>query len=133
MHFLEFTFSFRNTAFGTTSSKDLIKAEIKVFAICGCYVIIGVGSSFSYALSSAHLPGVTNALVEYFECEQTHYLGDVPTRSCDRSELDQYVNPVPTILGFSLLALYPTITLIYLLRKKRRPRAKRVISTSATP
>ena len=124
--------NFRNTC-AKASNKYLIKAEAKVVAICGCYVIIGLGSSFSYALSSASLPDITSELMEYFTCEQTHYVGEPGVQQCDRSELEQFVNPAPTILGFSLLALYPTMTLIYFLRKKRKPCAKQVVSHSTNP
>lgn len=100
-----------------------------MIAICCCYVVVGLGASFSYAISSSSLPGLENELSSYFECELSHH-GRSCGKSCSRSEFEQFLNPGPKILGYCLLALYPTITLVYFLRKRSKTQVKQTVSRS---
>ena len=93
--------------------------------ICCFYAVLGLGASFSYVISSSYLNVLKSELTDYFECESGGLNDD---QSCDRSEFERHVNATSKILGYSLLALYPVITLIYFLRKKRKTRAKRILS-----
>ena len=101
------------------TKKYLIKAEAKVIIICCCYIILGLAGSLSYALSSAYLRGLKRELLDYFECERVRDVLN-SDQLCDRSGYERFLNVVPKILGYSLLALYPVITLIYFFRKKKK-------------
>ena len=109
---------------GKKKSKGMKKAEVKVIVICCCYVVLGVGAALAYAISSTSLRGLKVELLEYFECERTASLNS-ENPSCDRGEFERFLNPSSKILGYSLIALYPVITLIYFARKKRRAHPRR--------
>ena len=117
---------------GRKKSKDLKKAEIKVIVICCCYIILGLGASLAYAISSTSLRGLKVELLEYFECERTAGINSLSSQSlCDRSEFESFLNPSSKILGYGLVALYPVITLIYFARKKRKPHHRRTLTRSS--
>ena len=99
------------------------KAEVKLIVICCCYVVLGLGAALAYAISSTTLHGLKVELLEYFECERTASINP-ENLSCDRGEFERFLNPSTKILGYSLVALYPVITLIYFVRKKRKPHPK---------
>ena len=120
---------YRNTCSKNSNNKDLKKAETKVLIICILYSLLGLGASFSYAISSSYVNVLKNELMDYFECESVR--GGLNTdQSCDRSEFERHVNATSKILGYSLLALYPVITLIYFLRKKRQRHPRRTLTSS---
>ena len=119
----------RNRCIRKSSNKDLIKVEIKVVIICCCYVILGFGATLAYAISSSLLGDLRRELFDYFECEQC---GVNSGQTCDRSGFERLTNPPLVTIGYSLLALYPVITLIYVLRIKRKPRAKHTLSDMAS-
>ena len=101
-----------------------------MIAICCFYVVIGLGASLAYAISSTSLRVLKSELTDYFECESVRG-GLNDDQSCDRSEFERHVNATSKILGYSLLALYPVITLIYFLRKKRKPHPHRRTLTNS--
>ena len=105
------------------------QAEVKVIIICCCYVVLGLGAALSYAISSTSLRGLKVELLDYFECERTASLTS-ESQSCDRDEFERFLNPSSKILGYSLVALYPVITLIYFVRKKKQPQHKRTLTHS---
>ena len=82
-------------------------------------MVLGLGATLSYAISSTSLRGLTVELLEYFECERTANLNS-ENPSCDRGEFERLLNPSSKIFGHSMIALYPVITLIYFAHKKRR-------------
>ena len=78
-----------------------------------------------YSLSSAILDDLQRELLDYFECERCGVIsGRTP---CDRSGFEQYTNPPMVTIAYSLLHAYPLITLIYVLRIKRKPNIKQVL------
>ena len=81
--------------------------------ICCYYVVLGLGASLAYVISSVNLRGLKIELSEYFECE---CLGVNFNQTCDISGYKGYINPPMLTIGYSLLALYPVITLMYILR-----------------
>ena len=85
--------------------------------ICCCYVILGLGATLAYAVSSASLGGLQSALLDYFECERCGV--NSAEQPCDRSGFERFTNPIMITIGYSLLALYPVITLIYVVRIPR--------------
>ena len=105
------------------SHKDLKKAEAKVIIICCCYVVLGLAASFSFSFSSSSLPGLKRELMDHFECERVGD-GENPDQLCDKSGFERFINPAPKILAYTLLALYPLITLIYFLHKKKKANTK---------
>ena len=116
------TFNCRNTCTkNKKSNKDLKKAEIKVMVICCCYVVLGLGASIAYAIASASVRRLKPELLDYFECESTYDSSAISNQPlCDKSGYERYVSPASKIIGYSLLALYPVITLRYFLRKKKK-------------
>ena len=119
-HFL----SLHRNRCGKKKSKGMKQAEVKVVIICCCYVVLGLGAALAYAISSTSLRGLKVELLDYFECERTASLTS-EDQSCDRGEFERFLNPSSKILGYSLVALYPVITLIYFASKKRKPRPSR--------
>ena len=104
-----------------TMDKDLKTAAIKVFIICCCYVILGLGASLAWSISSAFLDEHQRELFNYFECERC---GISSGQMCDRSRFERLTNPSLITIGYSLFVLYPVITLVYVIRFKREPNAK---------
>ena len=120
----------RNTCLNI-SHKDFKKAEVKVIIICCCYVILGLVASIAYAVSSVNVRGLKVELMNYFECERVHSGVDT-NQSCDRNEFERFTNVTSKVLGYSALALYPVITLIYFFRKKEKPQSLRHTLTTIT-
>ena len=77
-----------------------------------------------YSMSSVTLEKLHHELLDYFECERC---GVTSGRVCDRSGFESLTNPPMITIAYSLLSLYPVITLIYFLRIKRKPRIKQVL------
>ena len=75
-------------------------------------------------MSSVSLSELHHELLDYFECER---YGVNASRMCDRSGFERLTNPPMITIAYSLLALYPVITLIYVLRIKRKRRIKQVL------
>ena len=115
----------RNRCISKSSIKDLKKAEAKVVIICCWYVILGLGTMLGYSLSSAILDDLQRELLDYFECERCGVISG--QTQCDRSGFEQYTNPPMVTIAYSLLHAYPLITLIYVLRIKRKPNIKQVL------
>ena len=114
----------RNTCL-KRSHKDFKKAEVKVIIICCCYAILGLVASIAYAVSSVNVRGLKVELMNYFECERVHSGLDT-NQSCDRNEFEGFTNAPSKVLGYSALALYPVITLIYFFqRRKETPQSRR--------
>ena len=103
------------------------EAEIKVVIICSCYVVLGLGAALALAISSTSLRGLKVELLDYFECERTANLNSA-SQSCNRGEFEDFLNAPSKILGYCLVSLYPVITLIYFVRKKKRPQHKRTLT-----
>lgn len=104
----------RNRYVKKNKSHLLPTAEIKMLIICCCYVILGLGASLAYAISSVQLIGLNQELFNYFECE---CLGSNTNQMpCDRRGYERFINPVLITVGYSLIALYPIITLIYIIK-----------------
>ena len=82
--------------------------------ICCYYVILGLGASLAFAISSAYLTGLQNELQDYFECEECGIIDSGQT--CDRDRYERFINPALITIGYSLFALYPVVTLIYIVR-----------------
>ena len=80
--------------------------------ICCYYVILGLGASLTFAISSAHLTSLQNKLQDYFECEE--YGITDSSQTCDRAQYERYTNPALKTIGYSLFASYPIVTLIYI-------------------
>ena len=101
------------------SKKDgmMKKAEIKVLVICICYVILGLGASLAYSISSAFLADLQRELMDYFECE---HCGVNSGQMCHRSEFERLTNPPLITIGYSVFVLYPLVTLVYFIRPKRK-------------
>ena len=78
----------------------------------------------AYSLSSAILGDLQHELIDYFECERC---GVNSGQVCDRSGFEQFTNPLMVTIGYSLLDSYPLITLIYVLRIKRKPQTKQAL------
>ena len=107
----------------TIASKDdtIKKAEIKVYIICLCYVVLGLAASLAYSISSAFLDDLQRELMSYFECERC---GVNSGRMCDRSGFESLTNPPLVTIGYSIFVLYPLITLVYIVRWRREPQTK---------
>ena len=112
-------------------SKDntIKKAEIKVFVICVCYVILGLAASLAYSISSAFLGDHQRELMNYFECE---CCGMNSGRMCDRSRFERLTNPPLITVGYSIFVLYPVITVVYLVQLKRDSQTKHAQPELAT-
>ena len=93
------------------------KAEIKVFVICICYVILGLGASLAYSISSAFLSDHQRELMDYFECERC---GVNSERMCDRGGFETLTNPPLITIGYSVFVLYPLVTLVYFIHLNRK-------------
>jgi hypothetical protein len=119
--FLHILCTRRNRCISKSSIKDLKKAEAKVLIMCCWYVILGLGTTLGYSLSSAILDDLRCELLVYFECERC---GVIAGQTCDRSDFEQYTNPPMVTVAYSLFHAYPLITLIYVLRIKRKPNTK---------
>ena len=118
----------RNRCISKSSIKDQKKAEVKVLIICCWYVILGLGTALGYSLSSAILDDLQRDLFDYFECERCGMTsGQIP---CDRSGFEQYTNPPMVTIAYSLFHSYPLITLIYVLRIKKKPSIKPDVTSS---
>ena len=85
----------------------------------------------SYAISSATLRGLKKELFDYFECERVRDIVGSDQLKCDRSGYESYLIPTTKILGYSFLALYPVITLIYFFSKKKVKDMKHTISNAS--
>ena len=112
---------FRMRCMNNTSSRNLKKAEIKVFIICFCYVILGLAASLAYSISSAFLDDLQRELFDYFECERC---GVTSGQLCDRTGFERLTNPPLITIGYSIFVLYPVITLIYVIRINRKPNCR---------
>lgn len=82
--------------------------------ICCYYVILGLGASLAFTISSAYLTSLQSELEEYFECEECGIIDS--SQICDRGQYERFINPVLITIGYSLFALYPVVTLIYIVR-----------------
>lgn len=91
----------------------LQSAEVKMLIICCCYIILGLTASLAFVISSVYLRGLQKELLDYFDCE---CFGMDSNEVCDRSKHEKYVNPVLVTMGYSLFALYPVITLLYVVK-----------------
>ena len=113
------------------SSRDntIKKAEIKVFIICLCYVILGLAASLAYSISSAFLDDHQRELMSYFECERC---GVNPGRMCNRTGFERLTNPPLITIGYSIFVLYPVITLVYIVRLKKGSKTKHAQPEVAT-
>ena len=107
----------------TIPSKDntIKRAEIKMFVVCLCYVILGLAASLAYSISSAFLGDHQRELMNYFECERC---GVNSGQMCDRSGFERLTNPPLITIGYSIFVLYPVITLVYLVQLKRDSQTK---------
>jgi hypothetical protein len=105
------------------ASKDntIKKAEIKVYIICICYVVLGLAAALAYSISSAFLDDHQRELMNYFECERC---GVNSGLMCDRSGFERLTNPPLITIGYSIFVLYPVITLVYIVRLRRESRTK---------
>ena len=82
-------------------------------------MILGLGASLAYSISSAFLDDLQRELSDYFECERC----GVEAAQCDRTGFERLTNPGLITVGYSLFVLYPVITLVYVFRVKRTPHA----------
>ena len=94
----------------------LQSAEAKMLIICCYYVILGLGASLAFSISSAFLTSLQNELQDYFECEECGIDSGLHRSTCDRSQYERFINPALITIGYSLFALYPVVTLIYIVR-----------------
>ena len=106
----------RNRCLKDNSSANFRQAQVKVIIICCCYVVIGLGACLAFALSSTILRDLQRELIDYFECERCSVNSG---RMCERIGFERLTNPPLVTVGYSLLALYPVITLVYVIRIKR--------------
>jgi hypothetical protein len=115
----------------TIASKDntIKKAEIKVYIICICYVVLGLAAALAYSISSAFLDDHQRELMSYFECERC---GVNSGRMCDRSGFERLTNPPLITIGYSIFVLYLVITLVYIVRLRRESRTKNALATKST-
>lgn len=120
---------FRNKFMNGMMDKDLKTATIKVFVICFCYVILGLGASLAWSISSAFLEEHQRELFNYFECERC---GVNSGQICDRNRFERLTNPPLITIGYSLFVLYPVITLVYVIRFKREPNANHPVADEAS-
>ena len=96
-----------------SKSALLQSAEVKMLIICCYYVILGLGASLAFTISSAFLTGLQNELQDYFECQECSIdSGQI----CNRDQYERFINPALITIGYSLFALYPVVTLIYIVR-----------------
>ena len=100
----------RNRCIRQNKNVLLQRAEVKMLIVSCCYVVVGVGAPLAFVVSSVFLRELRTALSEYFECK---FCG---LEQCDRNTFEQFLNPPLITMGYSLLALYPVITLIYFIR-----------------
>ena len=91
----------------------LQSAEVKMLIICCYYVILGLGASLAFSISSTYLTSLQNELQDYFECEEC---GIDSGQTCDRGQYERFINPALITIGYSLFALYPVVTLLYIVR-----------------
>ena len=91
----------------------LQSAEVKMLIICCCYIILGLAASLAFVISSVYLRALQKELLDYFNCE---CFGVDSSQVCDRSKHEKFVNPVLLTMGYSLFALYPVITLLYVVK-----------------
>ena len=91
----------------------LQSAEVKMLIICCYYIILGFGASLAFALSSAFLPGLQSELQDYFNCQECGIDSD---QTCNRDQYERFINPALITIGYSLFALYPVVTVIYIVR-----------------
>lgn len=96
-----------------SESALLQSAEVKMLIICCYYVILGLGASLAFTISSAFLTGLQNELQDYFECQEC---GIDSGQTCNRDQYERFINPALITIGYSLFALYPVVTLIYIVR-----------------
>ena len=89
----------------------LQNAKVKMLIICCYYIILGLGAPLAFTISSVYLNGLQRELQDYFECEGC---GVDSNQICDRSHYEKFVNPALITIGYSLFALYPVVTLIYI-------------------
>lgn len=95
-----------------------------MLVICCGYVLLGLATLLGYSMSSATLGKLHHELLDYFNCERC---GLNSGQTCDRSGYERLTNPPMITIAYSLLALYPVITLVYIVRIRRKPHAKQVI------
>ena len=80
-------------------------------------MVLGLAATLAFAISSRSLDGIISEVLDYFECERS---GVNSGESCDRSGFERLTNPEAKTLGYTVLALYPVITLIYFVRTRRK-------------
>ena len=100
---------------------ELKQAEVKVLIICCSYVILGLATLLGYSMSSAVLVDLQHELKEYFACERCGVNSGV---MCDRSGFERFMNPTLITIAYGLFALYPVITVVYVVRIQRTPHTK---------
>ena len=91
----------------------LQSAEVKMLIICCYYIVLGLGISLTFSISSTYLTSLQNELQDYFECEEC---GIDSGQTCDRGQYERFTNPALKTIAYSLFALYPVVTLIYVVQ-----------------
>ena len=104
---------YRNRYIRRNENMVLQSAEVKMLIICCCYIILGLAASLAFVISSVYLRALQNELLVYFDCE---CFGMDSNQMCNRSKHEKFVNPVLLTMGYSLFALYPVITVLYVVK-----------------
>ena len=107
------SFFFYRNSVRNHESPLIQNAEVKMLIICCYYVILGLGISLTFSISSTYLTSLQNELQDYFECEEC---GIDSSQACDRAQFERFTNPALKTIAYSLFALYPVVTLIYVVQ-----------------
>ena len=97
------------------SGRAQVTVEVKVLVIAFSYIIIGLVATTSFAISSARIESLKEELFVYFQCElcgTNSQLGE----SCSESGYEQLTNGALVTMAYSLLGMYPLVTLVYVVR-----------------
>ena len=99
---------------------------------CTGYSAIGLGATIIYGISSSPLRQIDHELSQYFECERVPHNNTILTgANCDRSGFERLTNPTIQVIAWSLIALYPVITLIYFIYKKRSRKTRPIVNVNS--
>lgn len=99
---------------------------------CTGYSAIGLGATIIYGISSSPLRQIDHELSQYFECERVPHNNTILTSAnCDRSGFERLTNPTIQVIAWSLIALYPVITLIYFIYKKRSRKTRPIVNVNS--
>ena len=93
-------------------------------------MILGLGASLAYSISSAYLDDLQRELSDYFDCERC---GVEAGTQCNRSGFEMLTNPALITMGYSIFVLYPVITLVYLFRARKRPLRQGAVNEPTLP